>query len=61
MTLYVLIGVLVLAAIGVQVYYARMYASQAGRAAKVVWGVNIALLSALLFGVVWLAYAQGTR
>lgn len=61
MTLYLLIGVLVLAAIGVQVYYARMYAPQATRAAKVVWGVNIALLSVLLFGVVWLAYSQGAR
>lgn len=60
-TLYALIGILLLGAIGVQVYYARMYAPQATRAAKVVWGFNIALLSGLLVGVVWLAYVQGTR
>ena len=61
MWLYALIAVLVLVALGVQIYYARAYASQANTTVKVIWGVNIALLGALLIGVVWLGYAQAVK
>jgi hypothetical protein len=47
------IATLVLVAIGVQVAYARAYAGNATTTTKVVWGVNIALLVALVAGLVW--------
>lgn len=59
MWLYLLIGVLLAAAIGVQAHYARTYWRQAHPAARVVWCVNIALLTALFAGVLWLAFRQG--
>jgi len=59
--LYLLIGVMLIVAIGFQIYYARVYAASATGAAKAVWAVNIGLLSLLLFGVVWMAYAQGVK
>lgn len=53
------IAVLLLVAVGVQVTYARSYAANATTATKVVWGVNIALLIALLFGLVWYVFRPG--
>lgn len=47
------IAALLLVAVGVQVSYARSYAASANTATKVVWGVNIALLVAVLVGLVW--------
>lgn len=58
---YAAIAVMVAVALGVQVYYARAYAAQANTTAKVIWGVNITLLAALLLGVAWLGYSQAVR
>lgn len=49
------IAALLCVALGVQVYYARAYATHATRAVKIVWGVNMGLLVVLIVGVV--AYA----
>ncbi len=54
-----LVAALIGGAIVVQVVYARAYGSHATRPAKVVWGVNIALLVALLIALVWFALRQG--
>jgi len=56
--LYLLVIVLLLVAIGVQVLYVRRYAAQMTRAAKVVVGVNIALLVALLIVLALVAYTR---
>ena len=45
----------------VQVVYARMYAANANRTTKVVWGFNIALLAAVLVGTVWYAFGSGVN
>jgi hypothetical protein len=55
------IAALLLVAVGVQVTYARSYATNATMATKVVWGVNIALLVALLVGLVWYAFRPGVN
>jgi hypothetical protein len=56
--LYLLVAVLLLIAIAVQVLYVRQYSAQATRATKVVMYVNIGLLSALLIGLLVMAYNQ---
>jgi hypothetical protein len=48
-------------ALVVQVVYARMYAANANRTTKVVWGFNIALLAAVLVGIVWYAFGPGVN
>lgn len=48
-------------ALVVQVVYARMYAANANRTTKVVWGFNIALLAAVLVGTVWYAFGSGVN
>ena len=39
-------------ALGVQVHYARTYATHATRTVKIVWGVNMGLLVVLIVGIV---------
>ena len=58
MWLYVLVAVLLLAAIAVQVLYVRQYAAQATGATKAIMYVNIGLLVALLLALVAVAYRQ---
>jgi len=53
------IAALLFVAIVVQVSYARAYAANANRPTKVLWGVNIGLLVALLIGLVWFAMSPG--
>ena len=55
MWLYVLVAVLLLAAIAVQVLYVRQYAAQATGATKAIMYVNIGLLTALLIGLLYVA------
>jgi hypothetical protein len=56
--LLLLVDILLLAAIAVQVMYLRTYAAQVTTATKVIMGLNITLLSALLLGLVWLTYLR---
>jgi len=56
--LYLLVIALLLVAIGVQVLYVRRYSAQMTRAAKVVTGINIALLVLLLVVLALVAYAR---
>ena len=58
MWLYVLVAVLLLAAIAVQVLYVRQYAAQATGATKAIMYVNIGLLVALLIALFVMAYNQ---
>ncbi len=58
MWLYLLIAGALLAAIAVQVYYARTYWGQANGWAKGLWIANIGLLVALTIGLTWLAFTQ---
>ena len=46
-------------ALVVQVVYARMYAANANRTTKVVWGFNIELMAALVAGTLWYAFGPG--
>lgn len=55
------IAALLLVAIGVQIVYARAYAANATRSTKVVWGVNIGLLTVVLVGLVWFVFTQGVQ
>lgn len=48
-------------ALVVQVVYARMYAANANRTTKVVWGLNIALLASVLAGTVFYAFRPGVN
>jgi len=41
------------------VYFLRTYAAQMTKSAKIIMGVNIGLLVALLLAVLWLAYSRG--
>lgn len=52
-----LLGVVLVA----QVVYARTYAALANRTTKVVWGLNMALLAALMIGTVWYAFGPGVN
>ncbi len=45
-------------ALAVQVVYARTYAANANTTTKAVWGVNMALLAALVAGLVWYALVR---
>lgn len=46
-------------ALVVQVVYARAYWPNSTRAVRVVWGVNIALLLAVVIGLLYYAFAVG--
>lgn len=48
-------------ALAVQIAYARAFASRATRATKVVWALNVALLTLLEAGLVLLALRDGGR
>lgn len=61
MWVYALIALMLLTAIAVQVYYAQANRAQATPVLKVVAGLNIGLLSALLVGVLWLGYTRAVR
>jgi hypothetical protein len=50
-----------LVSIGVQVAYARAYAANATTGTKVVWGVNIGLLVAVLIGLTWFVFGPGVK
>lgn len=54
-----IVAALLLVAIWVQVTYARAYSANVNGATKVIWGVNIGLLVALLIGLVWFAMGPG--
>lgn len=56
-----IIAALLGAALVVQVVYARTYAANATRTTKAVWGLNIALLLALVLGLVYYAMTAGVR
>jgi hypothetical protein len=55
------IAALLLGMIGFQVVYARTYATNVTLATKVVWGINIGLLTALVVGLLWFALGPGAR
>lgn len=48
-------------ALGVQVYYARMYAASATRTVRIVWGLNMALLVILMVGLLYYSFALGVN
>lgn len=56
---YLAVAALLGVAIAVQVVYARSYAPNATRAARIVWAANVALLAVLLAAFVWLALTPG--
>lgn len=61
MWIYLVIAALLAVAIGVQVFFFRLNSKKATGTMKAVTGANIALLSALMLGMLWLAYSQAVK
>ncbi|MDZ4169329.1 MAG: hypothetical protein U1E26_06710 [Coriobacteriia bacterium] len=55
------VAALLFGALGVQVVYARTFAAHANRTTKILWGLNITLLAALVIGLAWYAFQLGVN